>query len=131
MIALPVALFIMSQIGAFTFRPDVEEINQLSLLLSMSQLLIIPLLIAMYQKRHFTLIPFIFSGAGAVHFLLYTWLYQTVIYIVMSILIAVVLAVCYGTNQKNDHVSKTSAANVCFSTGFILIATGIYFFLLL
>ncbi len=40
MIALPIALFIMNQIGAFALRPDVGEINQLSIFLAMSQLLI-------------------------------------------------------------------------------------------
>lgn len=131
MLALPIALFILYSIGAFEYRPDIEEINQLSLLLSMSQLLILPLLIAMYRKKHYTLIPFVFSGAGAVHFLLYAWLYQTTVYIVMSIMIAFVIAIVYGMDGEDKYISETTAAKACISTGLILILTGTYFVLTL
>lgn len=127
MVALPIALVTLYLIGAFEFRPEVEEINQLSLLISMSQLLILPLLIAFYRKKHYTLIPFVFSGAGAVHFLLYAWLYQTSAYIIMSIIIAFAIAIVCGSDKENEFISNSAAAKVCISTGLILIVIGTYF----
>lgn len=131
MVALPVALFILYSIGAFEFRPEVGEVNQLSLLMSMSQLLILPLLVAMYRKKHYTLIPFVFSGAGAVHFLLYAWLYQTPVYILMPIIIAFAIAIVYGTDKGDKFISESAAAKACIYTGLILILTGTYFVLTL
>ncbi len=130
MVALPIALVILYFIDAFDHRPAIGEINQLSLLLSMSQILIIPLLIAMFRKKHYTLVPFVFSGAGAVHFLLYAWLYQTPIYILMSLLIAVVIAFVYGTDRENAFISKAAAAKASLFTGMILLLAGSYFVLI-
>lgn len=127
MVALPIALGSLFWMGAFEFRPETGEINQLSMLMAMSQLLIIPLLIAIFRKKHYTLIPFVFSGAGAVHFLLYAWLYQTVGYIVMTIFIAVVLAILYGMDKESTFISENAAAKACYATGFILVITGTFF----
>lgn len=127
MIALPIAFMILYLIGAFEYRPDLEEINQLSLIISMSQLLILPLLIAFYRKKYYTLIPFVFSGAGAIHFLFYSWLYQTIAYIIMSIIIAFAIAIVYGSDSNKESISNSAAAKVSFFTGLILIVTGTYF----
>lgn len=127
MIALPIALIILYLIGAFEYRPELGEINQLSLIISMSQLLIIPLLIAFYRKKHYTLIPFAFSGAGAIHFLLYSWLYQTIAYIIMSIIIAFAIAIVYGSDMGKESISNSAAAKASIFTGLILIVTGTYF----
>lgn len=129
MFALPVALFISFQLGALENRPQSEILNHLSILIAMSQLLVLPLLIAMYQKKHYTLIPFVFSGAGAVHFILYTWLYQTPSYIVMALLIALALAIVYGTDQEKpgEMITKGGAAKACLFTGITLLGTALYF----
>ncbi len=85
----------------------------------------------MYRTKHYTLIPFVFSGVGAVHFLPYAWLYQTAVYIVMPILIAVILAILYGKERHIESISETTAAKACLTTGFILLLTGMYFVLTL
>lgn len=129
MIALPVALLLMNVIGAFEKRPAVEELNSLTIIISMSQLLVLPLLIVMFTKKQFTLIPFVFSVAGAIHFLMYTWLYQTYTYTIMAVLIAIVLAVIYDKGVKEEGLTSTSAAQACLSTGIILLLTAGYFIL--
>lgn len=130
MVSLPLALGILYLIDAFKYRPEVGEINNLSVLLAMSQLLILPLLIAMFRRKHYTLIPFVFSGAGAVHFLLYTWLYQTPVYIVLSIMIAFVIAIAYGADTESETVSATAAAKASLFTGLVLILAASYFLII-
>lgn len=131
MIALPVALLLMNVIGTFENRPAVEELNSLTIIIAMSQLLVLPLLIVMYTKKHFTLIPFVFSVAGAIHFLMYTWLYQTYAYTIMAVLIAVVLAIIYGKGGEESKLTTLSAAGACLSTGVILLFTAGYFILMI
>lgn len=128
MVALPVALLLMKLIGAFENRPTVEELNSLTIIISMSQLLVLPLLIVMFTKKHFTLIPFVFSVGGAIHFLMYTWLYQTYAYTIMAVLIAIVLSIIYGKGEE-EELTTTSAAQACLSTGVILLFTAGYFIL--
>ncbi len=129
MIALPAALFLMNFIGAFENRPAVAELNSLTIIIAMSQLLVLPLLIAMFTKKHFTLIPFVFSVAAAIHFLMYTWLYQTYAYTIMAVSIAVALAIIYGKGGEETEITTTSAAQACLSTGVILLLTASYFIL--
>lgn len=126
MVALPIALAILYLIDTFKYRPEVGEINQLSVLLSMSQLLILPLLIAMFRRKHYTLIPFVFSGAGTVHFLLYTWLYQTPVYITLSIMVAFVIAIVYDADAESESISTTAAAKASIFTGLVLILVASY-----
>lgn len=126
MVALPFALLFMFAIGAFESRPDTGILNDLIIIIAMSQLLVIPLLIAMYRKSQFTLIPFIFSTAAAIHFIMYTWLYQTASYIVMAVLIAFSLAIVYGRNTDDDKVTAKGASWACFLTGIFLFLNAIY-----
>lgn len=118
-VALPIALLIMGLIGAFTVRPEIGILNDLVIIVAMSQLLVLPILIQMFQKEHFTLIPFVFSVAGTIHFVIYAWLYQTLAYIIMSIFIAIAMAIMY-------EESKVAAAQVCFITGILLLITAFY-----
>ena len=127
MVALPIALLILYIVGAFTLRPDTGILNSLSIIIAMSQLLAIPLLIAMFQREHYTIIPFIFSIVGAVHFLMYAWLYQEVAYIIMPIVLSVLLAVIYGKSKDNQLIiSAKSAALACYATGGLLLINALY-----
>jgi hypothetical protein len=119
MVALPFALLLMALIGAFQNRPEIGLLNDLVIIIAMSQLLALPLLIQIFRKEDYSLIPFVFSAAGAVHFLMYAWLYQSAAYIVMPILIAIVLAITYEQTEK-------AAARACFGTGILLLTTAIF-----
>lgn len=126
MIALPIALFLMYLIGAFNNRPDTGIFNSLIIIIAMSQLLVLPLLISMFRKRHYTSIPFVFSSVAAVHFLMYTWMYQTFSYTLMAILIVISISIIYGRKINNDKILSSEAAFACFSTGSLLLLNAIY-----
>ncbi|GAA4883462.1 hypothetical protein GCM10025788_24110 [Serinicoccus chungangensis] len=127
MVALPVALGISAWLGMFETRPGGELITQLGILISVSQLLVLPLLIVLTVRGRYTLVPLLFSLAGAVHFVPYAWLYQSLLYILLPIVLALGLAVIYGTDRPTadgDDMSTTGAGRVCALTGVALLLTG-------
>ncbi|MDG5471293.1 hypothetical protein P6709_06000 [Jeotgalibacillus sp. ET6] len=126
MVALPVALFIMFMIGAFANRPDTGELDSLVIIIAMSQLLNLPLLIVMFHRHHYSLIPYVFSTAGAIHFVMYTWLYQTISYIIMPIIIVIAVSVIYFLHSDKKDLSASGASKVCLVTGFILLLNAVY-----
>lgn len=83
--ALPAALLISYMIGALTERPGGDLFTELIMTIAMNQMLILPLIIVMQAKKHHTLIPFVFSASLTIHFVMYSWLYQTWIYIAMPL----------------------------------------------
>lgn len=126
MVAFPLAMLIMFLIGAIDNRPDTGILNELVVIIAISQMLVLPLLIAMFRKKHYSLIPFVFSSAGSIHFLLYTWLYQTYIYFVMSVLIALAQSIIYGWKVSDNTISSNKASLSSFSTGILLLLTATY-----
>ncbi|MCC2322266.1 DUF7010 family protein [Cellulomonas xiejunii] len=127
MVALPVALVVSAGLGMFDERPGGEAITQLGILISMSQLLVLPLLIVLFARGRYTVVPLVFSVAGAIHFLPYAWLYQSGLYILMPIVIAVGLAITYGTDRvvgEGELMSASGAGRVCALTGAALVAAG-------
>lgn len=90
MVAFPLALGGSALIGAIgQGRPVAEEITQLSILIGTSQLLGLPLLILFVVKRWYTLVPVAFATLTSMHFVLYSWLYRTPVYVVLAIAVAV------------------------------------------
>src|SRR5699024_5701926 len=100
--------------------------------IAMSQMLILPLIIVMQAKKHHSLIPFVFSASLTIHFVMYFWLYQTWIYIAMSVIIAAGAAVIYAKGLSENKTSPTgkSAAVCCYFTGAVLMITGTIFLLI-
>ena len=88
-------------------------------------MLVLPLLIALFLKKQYRLIPFVFSAVGAVHFLLFHWLYRKPAYIFMSGLIALSLVMIYA-RDGTEHLSTDSASQVCLITGLLLLLTATY-----
>lgn len=126
LVAFPLALGLSALIGAIgEDRPVPAEITQLSVLIGTSQLLGLPLLIYLVVKRDYALVPLVFATITAIHFVLYAWLYQTPIYIVMAALIAL------GTTTVMLTVSadkpRAGPIWVCLLTGGLLIATALVF----
>lgn len=126
MFALPAALLILHLIGDFQSRPDTGQLNNLVIINAMSQLLVLPLLIAMFKGKHYTLIPFVFSTASAVHFLMYSWLYQTPSYIAMSVIIAIGMSFIYYYNRNKGNVTSTGAFQACIFTSIMLFLNAVY-----
>lgn len=132
LVALPAALLISYFMGALTERPGGDIFTQLVMTIAMSQMLILPLIIVMQAKKQHTFIPFVFSASLTIHFVLYFWLYQTWIYIAMSVAIAAGGAVIYAMGQSENKTSPTgkSAAVCCYFTGAVLMAAGTVFLFL-
>lgn len=128
MVALPVALGASAWLGMFDARPGGAVITQLGILISMSQLLVLPLLIVLAARGRHTVVPLLFSLAGAIHFVPYAWLYQSLLYILMPVVLAVGLAVALGTDHGGrdaELMSAAGAGRVCALTGVALLATGV------
>jgi len=126
LVAFPIALGLSALIGAIgQARPVPAEITQLSVLIGTSQLLGLPLLIYLVVKRHYALVPFVFATITAIHFVLYAWLYQTPLYIVMAGLIALGTTTVMLTVP--DAQTKAGPIRVCLLTGGLLLATAIAF----
>ena len=117
---------------ALTERPGGDIFTELVMTIAMSQMLILPLIIVMQAKKHHSLIPFVFSASLTIHFVMYFWLYQTWIYIAMSVIIAAGIAVIYAKGLSENKTSPTgkSAAVCCYFTGAVLMITGTIFLLI-
>lgn len=126
-VAPPVALGAAAWLGMLGARPGGEPLAQLGLLISMSQLLVLPLLVVLSARGRHTMVPLVFSLAGAVHFVPFAWLYQSLLYILMPVVLAVGLAALYGTDRavrEGEALSATGAGRVCALTGAALLVTG-------
>lgn len=133
MVALPVALGVSAWLGMLDARPGGEALAQLGVVLSVSQLVVLPLLIVLTAKGRYSAVPLVFSIAGAVHFVPFAWLYQSWLYLAMPVVLAIGLAVVYGTDRAVDTpalMSDTAAGKVCALTGGALLLTGVLALLL-
>src|SRR5699024_7901461 len=63
LIALPAALLISYSTGALTERLCVDIFTGRVMTISMSQMLILPLIMVLQAKKHHSLIPFVFSAS--------------------------------------------------------------------
>ncbi|WP_148710075.1 transposase [Micromonospora sp. M71_S20] len=129
MVALPVALGLSALIRAIgRERPVPDEITQLSVLVGTSQLLGLPFLIYLVVKHQYTLVPFAFATITSMHFVLYSWLYQTPIYIVMAVLIS--LGTTTVMLAAPDATPRARAARVSLVTGGLLASIALLFLVL-
>lgn len=123
MVALPAALGISWLIGAIgQERPVDEAITELSVYIGASQLLGLPFLIFLHATKRFTLVPYAFVAICAMHFVLYSWLYQTWLYVAMSITIVLggMILMLVGS-RPGDDVRR--ASHVCAFTALVMYAT--------
>lgn len=124
MVAFPVAIGLSFAIGALGGdRPVEESITQLSIYIGTSQLLGLPFLIYLYTRQHYTLMPYAFAAICAMHFVLYSWLYQTPYYVVMSVVIALGGFIIMATSRSKSIDNSLPASRVCLFTGLSMLAT--------
>ncbi|MGO1538930.1 MAG: DUF7010 family protein [Leucobacter sp.] len=125
-VAFPLALGLSVLIGALgADRPVDPAITQLSILIGTSQLLGLPFLIYLIVSRRHTLLPFAFAAITSMHFVLYSWLYQTPLYIVMAVLIS--LGTMMVMTATPEQRSRVAAMRVCLLTGGLLLVTAATF----
>ncbi|MFV2085660.1 2'-5' RNA ligase family protein [Micromonospora sp. LOL_021] len=128
-VALPTALALPALIGAIgQERPVADGITQLSVLIGTSQLLGLPFLIYLTAKQQYTLVPFAFAAITSMHFVLYSWLHQTPVYIGMAVLISLGTTTVMFTAPGNSR--RTRPVAVSFLTGGLLLSTALLFLIL-
>lgn len=126
MVAFPAAIALSFAIGALgQDRPVDESITQLSIFIGTSQLLGLPLLIYLFAQKQFTLMPYVFAAICSMHFMLYSWLYQTPFYVIMAALISIGATVIMLVNAKAKGRNKASL--VSLFTGGSMLATVVVF----
>ena len=86
-VALPAALWLERRMGT-TRMSDDNPLNNLSMLMAVSQGLAIPFLIVLYNINPGQ-IPVAMAGIGGMHFMPYAWLHRTQIYTVLAVFVAV------------------------------------------
>ncbi len=129
MVAFPAAMGLSALIGAIgRERPVAEEITQLSILIGTSQLLGLPFLVYLVVKREHALVPFAFAAITSMHFVMYSWLYQTPVYIVMAVLTALGTTAVMFTAPASDP--RAGPARVSLLTGGLLLSTALLFSIL-
>lgn len=124
MVAFPIALLLSFAIGALGGeRPVDDSITSLSILIGTSQLLGLPLLVYLFIKQRYSLMPYVFAAICSMHFVLYAWLYQTVAYIIMAIAISVGATAIMLVARITDE--RKRASYVSLYTGIIMIITAL------
>lgn len=69
--------------------------------------------------------PYVFAVICSMHFVLYSWLYQTPFYIIMAALISIGTTVVMLANSKMEDRDKASLVSVF--TGGSMLATALIF----
>lgn len=127
MVAFPAALGFSAFIGAIgQARPVAEEITQLSILIGTSQVLGLPFLIYLVVRHRYRLVPFAFAAITAMHFVLYSWLYRTPVYIALAALISLGTMIVMLTAPERSE-RAIGPARVSLLTGGLLLAAGLVF----
>lgn len=88
-IALPVSIALTGLTAAPEPGPLDPAIAQFSGYAGGAQVLALPFLVYLVLSRRYSLVPYAFASVVALHFVSYSWLYQTIWYLVMGIAIAI------------------------------------------
>lgn len=125
LVAFPAALALSYAIGALGQERVVEDsITQLSILIGSSQTLGLPLLIYLFVVKQYTLMPYVFAVICAMHFVLYSWLYQTPFYIIMAVVMVIGTTTLMLVRKAKD-VRK--ASQISLFTGASMLVTVLVF----
>lgn len=117
MVALPLALG-LTALSASGPRPHHPTLDQLAIYLSTGQLLMLPLAIVLVVRRQQLLAVAAIATTTAVHFVPYSWLYSTPVYLVMGALVAVLVVVVVGRSTERE---QDAGAQICAGTSGILL----------
>lgn len=116
MVALPIA-FGLTAVTATGPRPDDPLLGSLSTYLAMGQLMVLPLVVVTIMAHRWTQASAMMAVTTAVHFLPYSWLYQTPVYVVMGVVLALAVATLVRLEARRE---TSSGALLCGATGVVL-----------
>lgn len=117
-VGLPLGLA-LTALAARAARPEDATLGPLSLYLSMGQLLVLPLAIVLIVRARYAVTVALLAVTLAVHFVPYSWLYRTPIYLGVGAVIAVGTAALVVARTEARQVWS-----VCAVTGSALIVGG-------
>lgn len=120
MVGLPLGL-LLTMAAADGPRPKDPTLNALSIYLSMGQLLVLPFVIVLVIRGRYTVAVATLAVTLAVHFVPYSWLYATPVYVVVAAVVAVGVAIL---TAKESQPRKT-VWQVCALTGATLLLGGV------
>lgn len=120
MVGLPLGL-LLTMAAAVGPRPDDPQLSTLSIYLSMGQLLVLPFAIVLITKGRFTPAVATLAVVLAVHFVPYSWLYTTALYVVLAAVIAVGTAILIA----RDAAARSTVPRICALTGVTLLLGGV------
>lgn len=126
MVGLPAALLLTWATATGT-RPEDPAMNALSIYLGTGQLLVLPLAIVLIVHRRFLATAAVMALVLAVHLVPYAWLYGTVAYLVVAVVVALLTAVVVAVHLRRG---STHGGLLCIGSGATLLLAGIATFLL-
>lgn len=125
-VALPIALGMSLAMGSLgDDRPVEPAIDELSYLIGGSQMLGLPLVIYLFMAGKLLLVPFAMASLTSMHFVFYSWLYQTPVYIGMAVVIAIGVFIVMEVGRRRSKVTADTASLVCAVTGLALLGSGL------
>lgn len=121
MVGTPLGL-LLTWATATGARPDDPTMNALSVHLGVGQLLVLPLAVVLIVRRRYVDAVSVLVVVLAVHFVPYSWLYGTPVYLVVAAAVAVLAAVLVAT-----HASRPSRTGpgLCLGTSACLLLGGL------
>lgn len=120
LVGLPAGL-LLTMLAADGARPQDSTLNSLSIYLSMGQLMILPLVIVLIAKARYSVAVAALAVILAVHFVPYSWLYATPLYV------GVAAVVAFGTAAliARESTQRVTVAQICAVTGATLLLGGV------
>lgn len=109
MVGLPLAL-LLTWLTATGPRPQDPSLTSLSIYLSMGQLLVIPLAAVLVTLGRYSSAVATLAVILAVHFVPYSWLYATPVYLVVGAVIAVGTAALIATEARRRSTGPAICA---------------------
>lgn len=131
-IATPLSLG-LTAVAAPAERPDDPIMNELSIYLAAGQILALPLVLVLLMRAQYSTGVAVLAVVTAVHFVPYTWLYRTPIYVVVAVAVAVAVAILMGrepdASRREAPPPRRAGAWICGVTGTVLLLGGVAAFL--
>lgn len=127
MVGLPLGLA-LTALGASGDAPRDPTMNALSIYLAMGQLLVLPPVIVLIRRGLYVLAAALQAVVVAVHFVPYSWLYGTPVYVGGGVVIAVAVTVVLAQQDRWSHEDppgRTPGALVCLSVGVPMAVGGV------
>lgn len=124
MVATPVALG-LTALAAPGPAPENAALESLTFYLLFSQMVMIPVVIVLLVRDRYLTAAVVFSIVLAAHFVPYSWLYGTFLYVVLAVLIAAAVTVVVAVESRWGEESERLAGFwITLANGVILLAGG-------